>query len=266
MLQRLFGRRFAAGKAAVAPEGCVPEGNRVYAIGDIHGRLDLLMKLEGMVRRDLAGRPIDRPVLVYLGDYIDRGYESRGVIDHMLEPPPAGFERVCLKGNHEDFLLKFLADISVGPVWLANGGRETLMSYGVKLPIGLSLTEAGLEQVRADLKEQVPQAHLDFMAPLPMRHKEGDYLFVHAGIRPGVPVEAQNESDLLWIRDDFLRSAAAHGCIVVHGHTPTAEPVLRANRIGIDTGAFATGNLTCLVLEGDRQRFLTTRPPAPAGG
>ena len=257
MFQRFFGRNRAP-EPAVPPEGEVPPGTRVYAIGDVHGRIDLLSALEDLIVQDRDGRPPARSVLVYLGDYIDRGFESRAVVDHLLGPPPADFDRVCLKGNHEDFLLKFLEDTQVGPVWLVNGGRETLMSYGVVPPAGLGFSEEGLAELQESLRQEVPASHVEFMASLPVTHREGDYFFVHAGVRPGISIEDQEESDLIWIREAFLRSKAAHGAIVVHGHTPVAEPEIRPNRIGIDTGAFASGRLTCLVLEGGSFRFLTT--------
>ena len=258
MFQRLFTRQQRPDDAGARPEGRVPPGTRVYAIGDIHGRFDLLTKLERQIVEDSESRPAGRHLLVYLGDYIDRGYESRAVIDHLLAPPLPGFERICLKGNHEDFLLKFMEDIDVGPIWLVNGGREAVLSYGVSPPIGLGFTEDALKEIQAGLKEKVPASHLTFMAALRLSHREGDFLFVHAGVRPGVPIDDQNESDLIWIRDAFLKSKESHGCIVVHGHTCSAEPEIRTNRIGIDTGAFASGRLTCLVLEGDGFRFLTT--------
>ncbi len=257
MLQGLFARRQKS-VTDQRPHGTVPPGTRVYAIGDIHGRYDLLTVLEQQIRLDSEARPAHRHVLVYLGDYIDRGYESRAVVDHLLEPPAAGFERICLKGNHEDFMLKFLEDVKVGPIWLVNGGRETLMSYDVMPPLGLGISEEVLAEIQESLRDSVPRAHLDFMASLHLSHREGDYLFVHAGVRPGIPIDAQDESDMLWIRDAFLRSKQPHGYVVVHGHTPAAEPDIRPNRIGIDTGAFASGRLTCLVLEGDDFRFLAT--------
>ena len=258
MFQRLFSRKEQPEAPPARPQGQVPAGTRVYAIGDVHGRLDLLKALEQQVVADAAGSPVGRRVLIYLGDYIDRGYESRAVVNHLLEPPPPGFERICLKGNHEEFLLTFLKDSKSGPVWLVNGGRETILSYGVTPPVGVGFSEAVLEEIQGALQEAVPANHLEFMRSLPLSHREGDYLFVHAGVRPGVAAEAQTENDLLWIRDDFLRSKEQFGFVVVHGHTPTSEPEVRANRLGIDTGAFATGRLTCAVLEGEEFRFLTT--------
>jgi len=195
-------------------------------------------------------------VLAYLGDYVDRGHDSRGVIDLLLEDPPDGFERVFLKGNHEDMLLHFLAEPADGPLWLINGGRETLMSYGVRQAPGVG--GIAFDTLRDDFARALPPEHRDFLLRLVLTHREGDYLFVHAGIRPGVAVEAQDENDLIWIREDFLLSDRPHDQVVVHGHTPTMAPEQRANRIGIDTGAYATGRLTCLALEGTERRFLVT--------
>lgn len=240
------------------PPAMVPAGTRVYAIGDVHGRYDLLCELEQTIVTHLRQHPVDRAVLIYIGDYVDRGYESRQVIDHLIAPPPAGFERVCLKGNHEDFLLRFLDDTGVAHMWLVNGGRETLLSYGVALTAGLDL-EKQIEGAQTALRNCFPDRHREFLQSLPLAHSEGDFLFVHAGVRPGVPMAQQQESDLLWIRDQFLRSTKRQeGRVVVHGHTVVSEPDVQANRIGIDTGAFATGRLTCLLIEGADLAFLQT--------
>ncbi len=238
-------------------DAAVPAGARVYAIGDIHGRLDLLRKLEAQIAAHAAADPISRKVLIYIGDYVDRGYESRAVLDHLLAPTLPGFERVTLKGNHEDFVLRFLAGDDMASMWLVNGGRETLMSYDVMMPPGVDREEQ-VEAARQQFGEVFPAAHKDFLEGLPLSHREGGYLFVHAGIRPGVSLETQDEADLLWIREAFLNNADDHGAVVVHGHTPVAEPDIQPNRIGIDTGAFATGHLTCIVLEGRSYSFLTT--------
>lgn len=251
-------RREPTTPAVNRPVVRVPAGTRVYAIGDVHGRLDLLRDLEAKIVAHATQNPVSRPVLVYIGDYVDRGYESRQVLDHLIAPPPAGFDRVCLKGNHEDFLLRFLDDTSIAPMWLVNGGRETLLSYGITLTAGLELGDQ-VSDAQARLRDEFPQAHHDFLTSLKLSHLEGDYLFVHAGVRPGVPLEQQKESDLLWIRDEFLRSDSTHnGRVVVHGHTVVAEPEVRSHRIGIDTGAFATGHLTCLVIEGSDRGFFQT--------
>ena len=250
MSLRLFGRK------GRSPPSAPPE-TRIYAIGDIHGRADLLRTLNGLIRDDAASRRAPRSVVVYLGDYVDRGPHSREVIDLLLAAPPAGFEHIHLRGNHEDFMLRFLADVSVGPSWLSNGGRETLESYGVDPP-GLFAGTDALELALRALAARLPAAHVEFLRSLRLLHEEGDFCFVHAGVRPGVPLEQQREQDLLWIRDEFLSSNAEFGRIVVHGHSITPVPDVRRNRIGIDTGAFRSERLTCLVLEGSEWAFLQT--------
>jgi len=242
-----------------------PPGSRVYAVGDVHGRLDLLQRLLGLIKADAAPAKSLRKTLVYLGDYIDRGPESKGVIDFLLSRPmtAAGFNEIHLMGNHEDILLQFLADVRCGPHWFAYGGMDTLDSYGVRPP-GPMAAEADLLRAQRELKGKVPQNHLEFLRRMPLKHEEGDYLFVHAGVRPGVPPDQQIGQDLMWIRDEFLESDADFGKLVVHGHTISETPHVKANRIGIDTGAYATGILTALVLEGNERRFLQTTARGPA--
>ncbi|MSO77393.1 MAG: serine/threonine protein phosphatase [Alphaproteobacteria bacterium] len=235
----------------------VPAGRRIYAIGDIHGRADLLARLYAMIFRDAEGAEVLGKTLVYLGDYIDRGPDSRQVIDMLLAPLPRGFRAVHLRGNHDAWLVDFLADIAAGPGWLNNGGHATLASYGVGRPLGLTLASR-LSATQAALDRALPEAHRRFFQGLGDWHVEGDYLFVHAGIRPGVALDRQTPDDLLWIRDEFLYSDADHGHIVVHGHTIRDEPELMANRIGIDTGAFMSGRLTAAVFERASVRFLAT--------
>jgi serine/threonine protein phosphatase 1 len=232
----------------------IPAGLRVYAIGDIHGRLDLLSRLHQMIVDDAAAKGIER-ILIYLGDYVDRGPESAGVIDLLSKETLPGFSAVHLMGNHEDFLLRFLDDTSSGSAWFANGGVATLRSYGVKFDYAELLSP---DRLHDKLSRNLPARHLHFLRGLSLSHVIGDYLFVHAGIRPAVAMELQSPADLMWIRGDFLNSTVDHGRIVIHGHTITDEPEIRENRIGIDTGAFATDCLTCLVLEGASRRFLQT--------
>jgi serine/threonine protein phosphatase 1 len=228
---------------------------RVYCIGDIHGRRDLLLDLHDRIIAD-AERFDGAKKLVYLGDYIDRGLQSREVIDELLEAPLAGFESVHLLGNHEQTLLDFLDYPKQAAGWLAWGGRETLASYGVPLPPGFRPPD--VEALRDALRERISDSHLEFFRQMPLLHTEGDYVFVHAGIRPGVPLQEQDKSDLLWIRQDFTGSSEWHGHVVVHGHSISEEVEMLPNRIGIDTGAFCTGVLTCLVLEGPTQRLIQT--------
>ncbi len=229
----------------------IEAGKRIYAIGDIHGRLDLLVALEAMIAEDLERRRPERSAVVYLGDYVDRGPDSRGVIDHLLDHPPGVDEVVHLLGNHEDAMRRFLDDRWIGESWMGFGGRETLASYGVT-------PDTGLKEAQAALVHALPRRHLDFLDGLRLWHREGEYLFVHAGLRPRIAFERQKRDDLIWIRHEFLDSDADHGCVVVHGHSIRKEPEIRPNRIGIDTGACFTGRLTALVLEESERRFLST--------
>ncbi|MGD1935556.1 MAG: metallophosphoesterase family protein [Candidatus Phaeomarinobacter sp.] len=237
------------------PPAAVPDGTRVYAIGDIHGRADLLDQLHAKILEDAQTSNASRRVIVYLGDYVDRGLDSKGVIDRLLADPLPGFERVFLKGNHEDAFLKFFAEPEFGRDWKYYGGLETLMSYGVKA-LPLKDEPEAFVAARDELASNFPVAHLDFLGNLRLWLEEGDFYFAHAGVRPGRPLEQQTGQDLMWIRDDFLSSDMDFGKVIVHGHTPEEQPVQRANRIGIDTGAYITGILTCAVLEESDCRFI----------
>jgi len=230
-------------------EARVPPGVRVYAIGDIHGRLDLLDIAHAKIAADARNAPEERRIIVHLGDYIDRGPDSAPTIERLIAGPPEGFEAVHLIGNHEDTLIRFLDDVRFGPQWLGFGGMATLQSYGVRRPSSGSNRERW-EALRSAMRAALPIEHLVFLRSLHPFHAIGDYLFVHAGVRPGVPIERQSPEDLIWIRDVFLDSDADFGAVVVHGHSVTRDPDLRANRINIDTGACFTGRLTCLVLRG----------------
>jgi len=260
----MFGKWFGGGRKAQparARRAAVPAGYRVYAIGDVHGRLDLLTALHSDILDDSKQRPHDGTnVLIYLGDYIDRGPYSREVIEYLMRDPLPGFESVRLMGNHDEALLKFLEDPGIGPSWSSYGGEATLLSYGVRVKPGL-IGLARWEDMRQQMIENMPESHVAFLRALKTSVEAGDYMFVHAGVRPGVPLSAQRQEDLLWIRDAFLDSALDHGKVVVHGHTPVDEPEVRPNRIGVDTGAFASGVLTAVVLEGEQRRFLCTGTP-----
>lgn len=235
----------------------LPEGQLLYAVGDIHGRLDLLERLLDLISGDAEAIPAGRRTLVFLGDYVDRGPDSRGVVERLIGGLPQGFDLHFLKGNHEAILLDFLAEPWRLDHWLQNGGEETMRSYGVDTE---SLTHLGASPAawRNAFAEALPEPHLVFFRNLQLSVSFGDYLFVHAGIRPGVPLEAQSEADLVWIRAPFLNHAEPFGKIVVHGHTPGQEPVTRSNRVGIDTGAVFTGRLTALRLKDSSREFLQT--------
>ena len=253
MLRRLFGL------APATRPGTVPAGQAVYAIGDVHGRLDLLEDLVAHIREDVAQHPSDSArSLIFLGDYVDRGPESRGVVDAVMSDLLPGFTTVRLMGNHEEAMLSFLDGESDGLDWLSFGGLETLLSYGVPLR---SLPNSGeaVKALQAALIEAVPERHVAFFRNCLLHYSVGDYVFVHAGVRPGITLEKQTQTDLLWIRDDFLRvRAPLPGRVVVHGHTICDLPQNRGHRINIDTGAFVSGRLTCLVLRGSERRFLST--------
>lgn len=236
-------------------EPFLPNGLRVYSIGDIHGRLDLLCQLHELIQLDAAQYQGDK-TLVYLGDYIDRGGQSKEVIDCLLSAPMPEFTTVHLLGNHEQVLLDFLQYPKQAGSWLQFGGVETLRSYGVG--VHPEDPRQSMEDLKDDLQNSLPESHLKFLKSLQLLHKVGSYCFVHAGIRPGVPLQEQRNADLLWIRDDFTRSDENHEMIVVHGHTIAREVEFLPNRIGIDTGAFHSGILTALVLEGSSQRLLQT--------
>ena len=231
-----------------APAG-LPSGRRIYAIGDIHGCADRLFALHDAIADDLAQRPVAAPLLLHIGDYIDRGPDSALVVARLAaDPPLPGVPMVNLLGNHEQTMIDALSgDRAAGTDWLYQGGRPALESWGVDP-----------DSPRETWPSGVPAAHLAFARGLTLSHQEGGYLFVHAGIRPGVPLDAQTREDLLRIRQPFLFTDADLGAVIVHGHTPVKAPVIRRNRIGIDTGAVFDGPLTCAVLEERRIGFLMT--------
>jgi serine/threonine protein phosphatase 1 len=238
------------------------EGRLVYAIGDVHGRNDLLLDLLDRIEADVR-TPGDSPVadgfppmLIFLGDYIDRGPDSRAVLDTVLKMKSRpDLEVRALKGNHEHQMLLFLEDAAAGPAWGAYGGREALMSYGIRSPAPQAPSD-DWEATRLALVEALPAEHLALLQSLELTVSCGDYLFVHAGVRPGVPIEESSDVDLMMIRDEFLSYRKRLEKVVVHGHTPSAEPQFEVHRIGIDTGAYATGRLTALRLQGEARAIL----------
>jgi serine/threonine protein phosphatase 1 len=235
------------------PAPRVPQGVRIYAIGDIHGRADLLDRMLNCIDADLASNPIRVGIEVYLGDYIDRGPASRDVLDRLVARKRT-FRTVFLKGNHETYLTSFATNPPILEEWQQFGGLETLMSYGIRPSINANATTQA--QLAAALDQALPESHRRFIDNLKSSFTCGDYFFAHAGVRPGVPLAKQREEDLLWIRQDFLLYEEDFSKIVVHGHTPVPQPDVRPNRINIDTGAYATGRLTCLRLEDDRIDFI----------
>ena len=229
-------------------------GKRVYAVGDIHGRADLLQMLMARILGDLERFPIAAPELIFLGDYISRGPASRAVLDFMIGaahalPMPVSF----IKGNHEDLLLRLVdgAELQLGPRWLQFGGEAVFRSYGVAVLDDLAASAAAL-------KAAIPAEHLDFLRTLPVSIARDDYLFVHGGVRPGVPLADQTAHDMIWIRYEFLNHTGLHERFVVHGHTPAPLPEVRRNRLNVDTRAYDSGVLTAVVLEAGDRRFLST--------
>ena len=224
----------------------VPDGLRIYAIGDVHGRADLLKGVFAAIDVDLAVSPPAQALQVFLGDYIDRGPASREVVDLIIERSRA-HQTVSLKGNHESYATRFLKDPTVLGEWRALGGLQTLMSYGLSPSVNADDDDTGALARR--FAAVLPDSHAQFLSGLKPSFSCGDFFFVHAGVRPGVPLDRQREEDLLWIRDDFLLHEEDFGKLVIHGHTPVRDPDFRDNRINIDTGAYATGKLTCLIIE-----------------
>lgn len=237
------------------PEASVPAGQRVYAIGDIHGRLDLFSEMIAAIERDdEAAEPADTTVIL-LGDLIDRGPESAGVVTAAKRWQARRRLRI-IGGNHEEMFLESLERAEVMRHFLRFGGRETALSYGMPTDVYETAT---VEEVRELLNGLVPQDHITFIRSFEDMIAIGDYLFVHAGILPDVPMEEQDVRDLRWIREPFLSHRQRHSHVVVHGHTITEEVDERPNRIGVDTGAYRHGRLTAIVLEGSRRRFIEVR-------
>ncbi|WGM31977.1 metallophosphoesterase family protein [Brevundimonas sp. NIBR11] len=245
MLSRFFPNR-PARRTSRTPSDCV-----IWAVGDIHGRSDLADRLIQAIRADLHAAEASRKVVVFLGDYVDRGLDSKGVLNQLcnLAADPA-LEVHFIKGNHEERMEAFLHDPLVGPSWCDYGGRDTLVSYGVAPPPMRGDARAWAEASRA-LGDALPDSHRELLAAQELSVSIGDYFFCHAGARPGVALPVQSPEDLLWIRQPFLDHPAPFEQVVVHGHTPTEAVHSDARRIGVDTGAYATNVLSAVRLEGD---------------
>ena len=239
-----------------------PRGYRAYVVGDIHGRLDLLEQLLAKIHWQLAQRPARKTLLVFVGDLIDRGPSSAQVVERLRTYRRAGLRTVFLLGNHEEVVLRILkGDTSLISSWLSFGGTQCLKSYGVDA--GNVAKSSDLEAL-AVIRKAIPEEHVKFLSGFVDTCRFGDYLFVHAGIRPGVELDRQSQSDLRWIREPFLFDESDHGFVVVHGHTITGSVDERPNRIGIDTGAYRTDVLTALAIEGARHWYVDTRLVAEA--
>lgn len=232
----------------------LPPGRRIYAIGDIHGCALQLADLHALIAADLESRPVASPLLLHIGDYVDRGRDSAGVIARLADGCPIpGMQMINLLGNHESTMLDALAgERAAGTDWLFAGGKATLESYGID-PDG----------PRDAWSRLIPPDHQAFLLGLRLMHREGGYAFIHAGVRPGIPLENQARDDLLRSRQPFLYSERDFGAVIVHGHTPVKAPVVKHNRIAIDTGAVFGGQLTCVVLEADTLGFLSADPVDP---
>ncbi|WP_061938284.1 metallophosphoesterase family protein [Aureimonas sp. AU22] len=261
-------KRFLSRPAPVAPPS--PRAPRrkfdigvdprcAYAIGDIHGCIDKLRRLEQAIVADAAVIESSK-LLVYLGDYIDRGPDSSAVLEHLMAPPPAGFSRVCLCGNHEEALIDLVDGRRSLDDWLRLGGERTLLSYGYDLAYMTRHRRAGGGNRMAEILEAIPKRHIAFLRQLPSVLSTPSYIFVHAGLRPGVPLTEQQDQDLLWIREPFLTHGAGEdGRLVIHGHTPGNVPVATRGRVGVDTGAYMGGQLTAVRLMAGTMAFLDDR-------
>lgn len=243
-----------------ASESSTPSGppdTRIYAIGDIHGRLDLIERLHQEIRTDVIGCKSKRKLIVYLGDYVDRGFHSREVIDYLLSHPMQGFETVYIKGNHEYAMQLFMDYPDRMSAWLNWGGASTLQSYGVNFYTSQN-TMKSLKLIGQELSDIVPDSHKDFLSSLKLFHVEGDYLFVHAGVRPGKDMSKQTVEDLTMIRDEFIYSKLQMDYRVVFGHSIFETPYVQHDRVGVDTGAYFSGKLTAAVIEESELRFIST--------
>ena len=232
---------------------------RIYAVGDIHGRVDLLKRIEGLITaNEQTASAGARATVVYLGDYIDRGPDSSAVIQHLMTRPPVTSTDIFLKGNHEQVLLDFLDDPqSIAEQWFAFGGIATLMSYGVRDAPSRVQAER-FDELRDELAAAIPPDQLAFLRALKLFWEAGDYFFVHAGIDPRRPMDRQEPESMLWIREEFIAAAGPFSHRIVHGHTIVPAVDLLPHRIAVDTGAYATGRLSCVVLEGQSVRVLAT--------
>jgi len=243
---------------SLAP-GVLPPNLRVYAVGDVHGCLEQLQELHEDIGADLTDRPIDDARLIHLGDFIDRGLHSAGVVEHLLQLPPLPglplphlllptVSVTNLMGNHEQMMLSALSDMTgrADRIWRQNGGDASLLSWGIAPDV-----------MPGFWRHRLPPAHITWLSNLVLSRRLGSYFFVHAGVRPGVALAKQKSDDLLWIREPFLSFPGDYGAVVVHGHSPGPNPVVRANRIGIDTGAVLGGKLSCVVLQDNQMAFLS---------
>jgi len=239
-------------------QSSTPPDMRIYAIGDVHGYLSLMTKIHQKIRTDLDDNPTDQYRIIFLGDYIDRGPDSAGCVQYLFDLCAEDDDVICLKGNHEDKLEKFLENpIEVAESFFTYGGVECVQSYGVEMD-GYSAADEVIVKVRDELYAQIPLEHKQFYSKLTMSVTLGDYLFAHAGVRPDVPLTAQSDDDLIWIRSEFISNNSLYDKVIVHGHTPAYPMEVLPNRINADTCAYDTGVLSCVVLEGTSYRVIET--------
>ena len=246
---------FKTGSASRSATRAFPQGERAYAIGDIHGCHDHLRRLLDAIRQDVEARPVDRVTLVYLGDYVDRGPNPKDTLTLAGSDLPWVGETVRLRGNHEEMMLRFLAEPAFGQAWRQYGGLTTLASYGVDVravQVGREFDTAARR-----LAEALPEGHRQLLANLPASHTIGDYFFCHAGVRPGVPLDRQDPYDLCWIRDEFLSCEEDHGKVIVHGHSPVDAVAILRHRINVDTGAYATHKLSAVAIDAAGPRAIS---------
>ncbi|EJN03173.1 metallophosphoesterase family protein [Phyllobacterium sp. YR531] len=230
-----------------------PDKLRVYAIGDVHGRLDLLQEMHRLIHIENQKSPPFDWIVVHLGDYVDRGLQSRGVIDFLIDGQRKNHRILALTGNHDAGFLDFLNTGDTYGLFARHGGRQTALSYGVNIDFN---NDQSIASGREALKKAVPTAHIDFIRRLPRSMVFGDFFFCHAGIRPSVDLDRQDPEDLIWIRSEFLDDMRLQAKVIIHGHTPATEVEVRPNRINLDTGAYASGRLSAIMIDGSNKSFL----------
>ena len=255
----MFGK--AIGRRATTDAPCTQYGERIYAVGDVHGRYDLLCELmDKLEEHNAALPPAESMHIVILGDIVDRGPDSAEVIRLLYDIERRFDQVIVLLGNHEELMLRALdGDVGMCRAWMRVGGRATLRSFGIERE-----PEEEYERLIRRANAAIPAEWIEWLRQRPLTARSGDYLFCHAGIRPGRPLNRQSRDDLIWIRDLFLEDQSEHGAIIVHGHSVEEEVAVRSNRIGIDTGAYRTGVLTALYLDGMDRELIATIPPAEA--
>lgn len=253
MFKALRQQFFPRNPTEQAPDFRLPQGERIYSVGDIHGRGMLLQKMLDAIDADMRSSAGMRVTQIFLGDYIDRGMESRQVLAALMQPPTQGAERICLMGNHEAALLAFLKDPMTLREWGSFGGYTTLASYGIGIPT--RMTPEALMPIRQQLREALGDGYA-FLSSLPTYHVRGNYLFVHAGILPNIALENQSRETMMRIREPFIGHTSYHPYYVVHGHTPVQAPQLLHNRANLDVSEAAVDSLACLVIEGDSRRLI----------